>query len=412
MGQLFRREVFQHRQHRLSGNVILIQPPLFKALTLLILTMTIAALVFLSIGSYTRKETVVGILQPNLGVIKLAAPQQGIVAEVLVKEGQTIEKDQPILRIRSEKQGLEGFELNQSLINQYRWQLTQLNQQQLSLKQQHQLQLKALADEKQSLAKQQEQLNAQNQTFTKRLTLNQQIVEQIDQLAGTGYISELDLKRQQDSIMALEQQASAIKSQILANKLNIEQVDSQLAQLPLEQQQALDQIEQQIQQVQGQLGGIQQQQISELRAPAAGVVTGLLAISGKAVNAQQNLLSILPQNSIMQAILYVPTSAFGFIDQGQNTQLRYHAFPYQRFGIHQGVISQISNNVILPEEADIPGIITSPSYRIVVDLDAQSIKAYGRDMPLRSGMKLDADIIIEKRSLLRWLFDPIFSLRG
>ena len=66
----------------------------------------------------------------------------------------------------------------------------------------------------------------------------------------------------------------------------------------------------------------------------------------------------------------------------------------------------------MPEEADIPGIIASPSYRIVVDLDAQSIKAYGRDMPLRSGMKLDADIIIEKRSLLRWLFDPIFSLRG
>lgn len=412
MGQLFRREVFEQRQQRLSGTVTLIQPPLFKLLTFLILAMTIVALVFLSMGNYTRKETVVGVLQPDLGIIKLSAPQNGIIAEVLVKEGQAVEKDQPILRIRSEKHGVKGFEVNQSLINQYQWQLAQLNQQQLNLNQQHQLQLKALQDEKTSLLKQQNQLQQQNTIFTKRLALNQQIVEQIDQLAGTGYISELDLKRQQDSIMAIDQQASTVKSQILANKLNIEQVNGQLAQLPLEQQQALNQVQQQIQQVQSQLGGIKQQQISELRAPTAGIVTGLLAITGKAVATQQNLLSILPQNSVMQAILYVPTSAFGFIDQGKNTQLRYHAFPYQRFGIQQGVISRISNNVILPEEADIPGMISAPSYRIVVDLAAQNIKAYGRDMPLRSGMKLDADIIIEKRSLLRWLFDPIFSLRG
>lgn len=412
MGQLFRREVFEQRQQRLSGTVTLIQPPLFKLLTFLILAMTVVALIFLSLGSYTRKEKVVGVLQPDLGVIKLSAPQNGIIAEVLVTEGQAVEKDQPILRIRSEKHGIEGFELNQSLINQYQWQLTQLNQQQFNLSQQHQLQIKALQDEKASLIKQQQQLTQQSKTFTERLALNQQIVEQIDQLAGTGYISEIDLKRQQDSMMSLEQQASSVKSQILTNQLQIEQVSGQLAQLPLEQQQATNQVSQQIQQVQGQLDGIKQQQISELRAPTAGVITGLLAIKGKAVASQQNLLSVLPQNSIMQAILYVPTSAFGFIDQGQATQLRYHAFPYQRFGIHQGVISQISNNVILPEEADIPGIISAPSYRIVVDLAAQNIKAYGRDMPLRSGMKLDADIIIEKRSLIRWLFDPIFSLRG
>lgn len=276
MGQLFRREVFEQRQQRLSGTVTLIQPPLFKLLTFLILAMTVVALIFLSLGSYTRKEKVVGVLQPDLGVIKLSAPQNGIIAEVLVTEGQAVEKDQPILRIRSEKHGIEGFELNQSLINQYQWQLTQLNQQQFNLSQQHQLQIKALQDEKASLIKQQQQLTQQSKTFTERLALNQQIVEQIDQLAGTGYISEIDLKRQQDSMMSLEQQASSVKSQILTNQLQIEQVSGQLAQLPLEQQQATNQVSQQIQQVQGQLDGIKQQQISELRAPTAGVITGLL----------------------------------------------------------------------------------------------------------------------------------------
>ena len=98
--------------------------------------------------------------------------------------------------------------------------------------------------------------------------------------------------------------------------------------------------------------------------------------------------------------------------QGQNTRLRYHAFPYQRFGIAQGQIKLVSTHVILPSETDIPGIITVPSYRVVVSLESQTISAYGREMPLRSGMKLDADIVIEQRSLIRWLFDPIFSLQG
>jgi len=53
-----------------------------------------------------------------------------------------------------------------------------------------------------------------------------------------------------------------------------------------------------------------------------------------------------------------------------------------------------------------------PSYRVVVALNNQMIQAYGRNIPLRSGMKLDADIVIEQRSLLRWLFDPVFSIQG
>ena len=57
-------------------------------------------------------------------------------------------------------------------------------------------------------------------------------------------------------------------------------------------------------------------------------------------------------------------------------------------------------------------LIKVPSYRVIVSLQEQKIRAYGREIQLRSGMKLDADIIIDKHSLIRWLFDPVFSIRG
>ena len=133
---------------------------------------------------------------------------------------------------------------------------------------------------------------------------------------------------------------------------------------------------------------------------------------GKVVTSNQNVVSLLPENSFMQATIYVPTEAFGFIEKGQLTRIRYHAFPYEKFGIYDGYVSQISENVILPSETEMPELITQPSYRIVVDLDDNNIQAYGKTISLRSGMKLEADIVIEERSLIRWLFDPVFSIAG
>jgi membrane fusion protein len=210
----------------------------------------------------------------------------------------------------------------------------------------------------------------------------------------------------------LKQQMSAINSERLSINSQRQQNSSRLSQLPIEQAKAKDLLETQLSKLQSQLVTIEQQRLGELRAPTDGKVTGLLAKVGKSVSSQQKLLSILPKFSFMQAVIYVPTSAFGFIEEGQSTQLRYHAFPYQRFGIHQGEVEQISSNVILPSETDMPGLITVPSYRVVVTLNSQNISAYGREHPLRSGMKLDADIVIEQRSLLRWLFDPVFSIKG
>jgi len=412
MKQLFRQEVIDKRKQRLSGVISLVQPPVFKLLTTLILLVVVVSVIFLALGDYTRKESVTGVLQPNTGIMRLSAPQSGVITELLVKEGQNVKKGQPLLRIKSEKHGIKGFELNQTLINQYTFQVNTLEHQLTGQVTQQKFETTALNDEQASLEERLLQLEQQSSTFDKRVKINEQIVQQVGSLAGTGYISDLDLMKQKDSLLALKQQMSAINSERLSINSQLQQNSSRVSQLPIEQAKAKSLVENQLSQLQSQLATIKQQRLGELRAPADGKVTGLLAKIGKSVNDQQKLLSILPTSSFMQAVIYVPTSAFGFIEQGQSTQLRYHAFPYQRFGIHQGEVNQISSNVILPSETDIPGLITVPSYRVVVSLNSQNIIAYGREHPLRSGMKLDADIVIEQRSLLRWLFDPVFSIKG
>ncbi|KZN60393.1 HlyD family efflux transporter periplasmic adaptor subunit [Pseudoalteromonas luteoviolacea] len=412
MENLFRKEVLENKRHRLEGAVSLVQPPVFKTLTFLILFVVIISIIYLAVGSYARKERVSGVLEPNTGILNMVATQEGVIAQVLVEEGQFVEAEQPILRIASAKHSTQELELNQALVNQYTFQLQNLERLIAQQEQQYQLDLDELTQQKISSEKRLDELNSQQATFSQRLELNEQMVNQISTLKGTGYISELELQRQKDTLLSLQQQSSNMRSEKLNLESQIEQFSTQLEKLPLAHDERINQLKSERAQLKIQLTSIEQQRLGELRAPKAGVVTGLLAKVGKNVTSGQKLLSVIPENSQMQAVIYVPTSAFGFIEQGQQAKLRYHAFPYEKFGIYGGEIKQVSTSLILPEEAIIPGIISEPAYRVIVSLSEQEIQAYGKSTPLRAGMMLDADIIIEERSLLRWLFDPVFSIKG
>jgi membrane fusion protein len=49
---------------------------------------------------------------------------------------------------------------------------------------------------------------------------------------------------------------------------------------------------------------------------------------------------------------------------------------------------------------------------VTAALDRPDIDAYGQKVLLQPGMLLKADIILEKRSLMNWLLDPLLSARS
>jgi membrane fusion protein len=53
-----------------------------------------------------------------------------------------------------------------------------------------------------------------------------------------------------------------------------------------------------------------------------------------------------------------------------------------------------------------------PLYRITVALDKQAVQAYGQAQPLAPGMQLDADVLLDRRRLIEWIFEPVLSVAG
>jgi len=119
------------------------------------------------------------------------------------------------------------------------------------------------------------------------------------------------------------------------------------------------------------------------------------------------LASLLPAQARLQAQLLAPSSAIGFVREQQPVLLRYAAFPYQKFGHQRGEVVQVSR---APLPSATPG--AAPMYRITVALERQSIAAYGLEQPLVPGMQIEADVLLERRRLIEWIFETVLGIAG
>ena len=106
----------------------------------------------------------------------------------------------------------------------------------------------------------------------------------------------------------------------------------------------------------------------------------------------------------------------GFIEPGQQLRVMYDAFPYQHFGTHRARVVSVANDLVYAGEDTGPFSINTHAYLThaylaIAHLESETIETNNRSIPLRHGMSLKADILLEKRTLLNWLLEPIHSLR-
>ena len=51
-----------------------------------------------------------------------------------------------------------------------------------------------------------------------------------------------------------------------------------------------------------------------------------------------------------------------------------------------------------------------PMFRITVAMDSSELSAFGTMQPLVAGMRMEADVLLERRRLVEWLFAPVLGL--
>ncbi|NMP16550.1 HlyD family efflux transporter periplasmic adaptor subunit [Thalassotalea sp. Y01] len=424
---LFRRQVVD-KNLSLDGEIIVKQPIGFTLLTILFVLLLSTLLMFLIGQEYTRKTRVFGYLQPTQGLVESFAEHAGTVSHVAVNEGDTVNVGDVLFVVEQKRLSSQAIgvvnnmsngnandllqDANIDQIQAIQNQISQLdaerdNQQRLYQTSKHSLRIK-----QQQSASLRSAIDKQNTALQQRIALAQRQYLNGKQLLAQGHIADEQVIRLQQSALLLQQQAYELEQLQLQMDSEQQQASQQLQQLEYQHASDVHALLQQQQQLQRQLSNAKFQYQYTVVAQISGQVTNLKYKVGQSVVAGSSLLTIVPENSQMEAVLLVPTRGFGFINQGQITKLKYQAFPYQQFGSYQGTVSKLGNAVLTKADSHMPIVIHEPVYKVTIALESQAVQAYGKAITLSPGMLLQADIEVDKRSLFDWLFEPIYSLKG
>jgi membrane fusion protein len=409
---LFRQEAIEFQQHtRQLGRVSALQPLSTKLLTWFIAAVVGLIIAFLFLGAYARKETVGGYLTPTAGTAKIFASQPGTIKQIYVREGDQVQQGQPLLTIETNQISADGYDVNTTMLSTLRSQSDLLNRQIAAEEQRTKSEHDRLSSVIAGLNTEIAHLEAQIKTQRERLQVAEELVTSVTGLRAKGYISEVEFKRRQLGVLEQKQNVNALNEQLAARKNQLTESQYSLEQLPTVMAGKIQALRGELAAAEQRMTEINGRRAYILRAPAAGRVSTMQGTVGQFADPRRLQMEIVPSDSVLEAQLLVPARAIGFVQAGQRVRILYEAFPYQQFGTYHGRVTNVSQTIVTGNDASGPVSLKEPAYRVTARLDDQEINAYGKKLSLQADMLLRADIILEKRSLMNWLLDPLLSVR-
>ena len=414
--------------------------PLGRKVLWLLLSLLAALLLWAMLGRLDIVAVAEGKLIPE-SYVKIVQPSEsGIVKDILVREGQSVKAGQVLMRmdtliseadtksidadyqrkrlalrrIQAELSGApfkteasDPTGLAQEINAQYRANRTSFEA--------------ALAEERSRLSKAKQELAAAQQIKQK---LEETLPHYRDQdkayekLVKDGYAGSLmgsDKKRERvEKEQELQTQAFVIESaraSMLQSEKKLAQIDSDYRrQLHAERNDIQGQFDKLAQEVTKQA---HKQDLLELKAPQAGVVKDLAThTTGTVVQPGTVLLTLVPQDEILRAEVWVSNEDIGFVRQGQSVKLKFAAFPFQKYGMVEGTVEHVSadaadNNTGNGNTQTDSAKKNQLLYKALVALKQMSLEMDEKRFTLSAGMQTNAEIKLGDRTVMEYLLSPV-----
>jgi len=411
---LFRSEVADRRRMSNFGAVRIIPPLSHRYAMIASVALAVAVVAWLFIGTYTRRVHVTGVLVPVEGLLDVSTRSAGTVANLLVSEGQHVSAGDPLATVSSERSSERLGDTSEQLA------LTlQVDRQRLE----HDVaQATQLSDDqadalRQQIATAKDQLrHVEGQIAFQRaqVELQEDMLDKVSPLLAKGYISAFQVQQQRGQLLTAKSDLDGLMRQRADIRQQVASAESQIRQLPMQLSAKLGELRGQLATNAQTLAQVEADRAVILRSPSTGVVASIMVKNGQALSAGQVVVAIIPHGSGLIARLLIKSEAVGFVKEGSSVAMHLQAFPYQKFGVQKGTVFQVSPSAMTPQEAMVllgqEQVEQEPLYRVDVTLKSQSVAAYGQQKALRSGMTLDADILLERRRLIEWMLEPLMGM--
>jgi hemolysin D len=406
-----------------------------------VLLLVVAALVALLIAwALLAKLDIIAVAEGRLVPLtftKVVQPAEaGVVSEILVKDGDVVKPGQLLLRLDarlsqadtqafSNDVGLKKLTLrridaelsDRPFLAGKGEQAEQFRQVTGQFNARRQAYLDGLAQETEGLNKARAELRASQQVLeklTQTVPVYRQAAEAHKDLAKSGFFADLAVKEKEREAVEKEQDlkvqaatVQSLQSAIAVSERRIaslrSQYRSQLENERLDTVAVLNRSGQELAKSNLKAGML------EITAPNSGVVKDLATTTrGAVVAAGALLMNIVPQDEPMQAEVLLKNEEVGFIAVGQKVTIKVAAYPFQKYGLLDGIVSLVSADASDPKQTP-QGQPPSLAYRAIVKLNTAflSSAATGEKLTLNPGMLVTAEIHQGQRSVMEYLLSPV-----
>lgn len=359
-------------------------------------------------------ETVIAhfVLVPTTGTDPVRAPRHGQVTAVRVHEGDVVTRGAPLVAVRSDP------------VSDLSAELTTLRAQLNGAAESEQNARAAYQSHRQAEDENRVMLEAQLASLDRSIAIKKRQRQLSEDLAASfkkgydrGLISGDDYTARELEAQRAAEDESHTEGDRAQTAASIEKLHSDSAASEADYRENLRRLAQDQEQARIRIAAVTQQLAHSagseqvIISPCAGTVLRLSVRAAGAVVADgESLAEVACSDQRLEAELTVPQSGIGRVRPGQPVKLLYDAFPYQRFGVRRGRIRWVSP-AGLTDAAPAALGSPDPQFRALVDLDDDDIRVDGRARSLLAGMGGQARVVIDRRTLVSYVFEPIRQLR-
>lgn len=415
---MFRQEAIVNRNKKWRGKALLLSGVPFSIIAGLCLFFITAFLFFIIAGSYTRRVNVTGEITTYPRAANVYSSVQGVVVKQLVTEGQTVRVGDPIYHIdvsKSTRSGVVSDNQRRDIDNQ--------------LERISQIIGRLEASKKATL----DMLERQKMQYTQAFSRSSDMLKQAQEglrimkmnmdnyrsYQAKGLINRDQLTNQVSIYYQQQNDLLGLSGQNEQNELQITALESHI------QTQAAD-FDNQIYQMELQRYELQKERLNTdasgaivIRSLADGRIDSLSVTIGQMVNVGDSLVQILPKHvDHYSLVLWVPNDAIPYISVGDKVNIRYEAFPAEKFGQFAGTVSVISRAPASPQEmltyqgAPKSALANSiPFYKVVVQPEKQDVVYSNKKLNLENGMKAQSTFFLENRKIYQWMLSPFYDMK-
>lgn len=350
-----------------------------------------------------EKVTAQFVLVPLRGADPVKAIRGGVVTELLAVEGQEVKQGDLLLTLRSDSAGERTAEL-QTIETQ----LGGSGESYLNAK--RKLESVQLTDDQEARKMQGRvrHLDALISHKRQQLALTEKMKDSYDKLYREGIASQAQLTAKLIEVSELASEVERLVTEQGDARAEIEklkltgatrQTEFKEFERDLKEKNKTGEIR--VEALKSGLSNIDGNQV-RLLATCSGVILKLkVRDKGAMVGEGETVAELACGGNQLSAELTVPESGVGKLKLDQGVKLKYDAFPYQRFGAKHGRLVWLS-----PAKTE-----NATSFTARVELSEKEITVKGQPRSLNAGMTGTAEIVVGKRTLLSYVFEPIKQLR-